>query len=513
MSLTDILSHHAAHFGDEVALEYDGVHTSWSELLQGTRQTAGALRRIGVGRGDVVAVLLHNSDRFLETMHAVSHLGAVFMPLNWRLAGPELAYIIDNATATVVISEAEFAPVLDAIRAELADATYVAVDGEVPQGWTDLRQTALDSAPVEVAEVLEPGDLLRLMYTSGTTSRPKGVMQTYGNLWAKCASQIAEYRMTHSAVGLACGPLYHVGTLDMTTTNLMYLGSRVHILRRFDAGAVLEAIERLRISHIWLAPAMVRAVVDHPDIDTRDLSSVEQIIDGGEKMPLPLIDRVLRAFPNAWFADGYGLTETMSGDTCLDKGKERDKLGSVGRPVLHTEIRVIGADGKGVPAGEPGEIIIRGPKTSPGYWRNDEATKAAFVDGWFHSGDLGVLDEDGYLFIVDRLKDVIVSGGENIASSEVERVLYEHASISEVAVVGGPDPRWIEVPVAYIALAKGCTATPEQLREHCEARLARFKVPKAFQIVDELPRNPSGKILKRDLRDRARDLLTPEGAA
>jgi fatty-acyl-CoA synthase len=513
MSLTDILSHHAAHFGDEVALEFDGVRTSWSQLLQGTRRTAGALRGIGVGRGDVVAVLLHNSDRFLEIMHAVSHLGAVFMPLNWRLAGPELSYIIDNATARVVISEAEFAPVLEAIHMELRDTQYVAVGPEVPAGWGDLRELTLAAAPVDEAEVMKDTDLLRLMYTSGTTSRPKGVMQTYGNLWAKCAAQIAEYRMTHDAVGLACGPLYHVGTLDMTTTNLMYLGARVHVLRRFDAAAVLESVERLRISHIWLAPAMVRAVVDHPDIDKRDLTSVEQIIDGGEKMPLPLIDRVLRAFPKAWFADGYGLTETMSGDTCLDKGKERDKLGSVGRPVMHTELRIVDALGHPVPAGERGEIIIRGPKVSPGYWRNDEATAAAHRDGWFYSGDLGVLDEDGYLFIVDRLKDVIVSGGENIASSEVERVLYEHGAVSEVAVVGRPDPRWIEVPVAYIALAEGQAVTTDQLREHCQERLARFKVPKVFHIVDALPRNPSGKVLKRVLRDQAQDELTSGNTA
>jgi acyl-CoA synthetase (AMP-forming)/AMP-acid ligase II len=277
----------------------------------------------------------------------------------------------------------------------------------------------------------------------------------------------------------------------------------VHVQRRFDAGRVLEAIERQRITHLWLAPAMVRAVVDDPAIDHRDLSSVAMIIDGGEKMPLPLIERVLQAFPNAWFADGYGLTETMSGDTCLDKGRERHKLGSVGRPVLHTEIRVVDETGQDVPAGERGEIIIRGPKTCAGYWRNEAATAESFRDGWFHSGDLGMLDEDGYLFVLDRLKDVIVSGGENIASSEVERVIYEHPAVREVAVVAGPHERWIEVPVAYVALVEGGELSIDQLREHCRSQLAGFKVPKQFHIVDELPRNPSGKILKRQLREQA----------
>jgi acyl-CoA synthetase (AMP-forming)/AMP-acid ligase II len=246
---------------------------------------------------------------------------------------------------------------------------------------------------------------------------------------------------------------------------------------------------------------MVRALVDHPDAAQRDLTSVRQIIDGGEKMPLPLIERVLTVFPNVWFADAYGLTETFSGDTCLDKGRERSKLGSVGRPVLHTEIRIVDDEGRELPPDEPGEIVIRGPKTCAGYWRNPEATAAVFRDGWFHSGDVGLLDEDGYLFIVDRLKDVIVSGGENIASSEVERVLYEHASVTEVAVVAGPHERWIEVPVAYVVTRAPVTA--EELDAHCRANLAAFKVPKAYHFIGELPRNPSGKVLKRELRDRA----------
>jgi acyl-CoA synthetase (AMP-forming)/AMP-acid ligase II len=506
MNLTDILVHHSAHFGTEVALEYEGRETTWDELLERTRHVAGALQALGVGRGDVVAVLLHNSDRFLEVMHAVSHLGAVLMPLNWRLAGPELAYILDDSTAGVLLSEAEFADTLAGIRGDVG-CRYVAATHPAPSGWTSLEDALATAAPVAHACEMQPADLLRLMYTSGTTSRPKGVMLTYGNLWAKCAAQIVEFRMTHDAVGLACGPLYHVGTLDMTTTNLMYLGARVHVQRRFDAAAVLAAIERHRVSHVWLAPAMVRALVDHPDVARRDLTSVRQIIDGGEKMPLPLIDRVLSTFPNAWFADAYGLTETMSGDTVLDKGRERRKLGSVGRPVLHTQVRVVDGEGRDVAPGERGEIVVRGPKTFAGYWRNQEATDAAFRDGWFHTGDLGVLDEDGYLFVVDRLKDVIVSGGENIASSEVERVLYEHPAVAEVAVVAGPHERWNEVPVAFVVATSAVEAS--ELEAHCRARLAAFKVPKAFHLVDALPRNPSGKVLKRELRDRAHASARP----
>jgi acyl-CoA synthetase (AMP-forming)/AMP-acid ligase II len=218
-------------------------------------------------------------------------------------------------------------------------------------------------------------------------------------------------------------------------------------------------------------------------------------------MPIPLIERIQRTFPSAWFADAYGLTETVSGDTFLDRESIVSKLGSVGRPCLHLELDVWDEDGRSLPPGERGEIVLRGPKVFKGYWRDPEATERAFAGGWFHTGDIGVRDDDGYLFIVDRLKDMIVSGGENIASSEVERVLYEHDAVLEVAVVARPDPRWGEVPVAFVALRDGASVTADELLDRCRAHLARFKVPKDITFIDALPRNPSGKVLKRELRD------------
>jgi acyl-CoA synthetase (AMP-forming)/AMP-acid ligase II len=247
---------------------------------------------------------------------------------------------------------------------------------------------------------------------------------------------------------------------------------------------------------------MVNAVLRVEDIDRYDLSSVRVLVDGGEKMPLQLIERVLRAFPNAWFADAYGLTETVSGDTFLDKGRVTEKLGSVGKPVLHTEIRIVDELDRPVAPGVHGEIVVRGPKVCKGYWRDAEATARAFRGGWFHTGDVGYLDDDGYLYVVDRLKDVIISGGENIASLEVERVIYSHDDVVEAAVVGSPHPRWNEVPVAYVVIRPGSTVGAEALDRFCAERLARFKSPKAFRFVDELPRNPSGKVLKRELRER-----------
>ncbi|MCW5835466.1 MAG: AMP-binding protein, partial [Labilithrix sp.] len=246
----------------------------------------------------------------------------------------------------------------------------------------------------------------------------------------------------------------------------------------------------------------VRAILDLPGIEGRDLSSVRVLIAGGEKMPIPLVERLERVFSSAWFADAYGLTETVSGDTFLDAASIRTKLGSVGRSCLYLELDIWDESGAPVGPGERGEVVLRGPKVFKGYWRDPEATAKAFAGGWFHTGDVGVKDADGYLYIVDRLKDMIVSGGENIASSEVERVLYEHEGVLEAAVIGRPDERWGEVPVAFVVVKPGKTATAEELIEHCRERLAKFKVPKGVTFVEALPRNPSGKVLKRDLRGR-----------
>jgi acyl-CoA synthetase (AMP-forming)/AMP-acid ligase II len=375
----------------------------------------------------------------------------------------------------------------------------VCASPEAPVGWTalpDLRVRHWGESRVPVAA----DDIHRLMYTSGTTGRPKGVMITHANLAWKNLAHIVEFGFTRDDLGLACGPLYHVGALDLTTTSLIAAGATTIIHRAFDAADVVEEIERSRVTAVWLAPAMVNAIMALPDIEQRDLSSVRVVINGGEKMPIPLIERVQRTFPRAWFADAYGLTETVSGDTFLDRDSIISKLGSVGRPCLFLDLDIWDQQGASVPAGERGEIVMRGPKVFKGYWRDPEATAAAFAGGWFHTGDIGVRDDDGYLYIVDRFKDMIVSGGENIASSEIERVLYEHDAVLEAAVVARPDDRWGEVPVAFVVLRDGGTATSDALLAHCRAQLARFKVPKEIVFLSALPRNPSGKVLKRELR-------------
>ena len=459
MNLSHVLAHHADRFAERTAITTDVEEVSYRDLYRRTRECAGALRKLGVERSDVVGVLLYNRIEFLELMCACAHLGAIFMPLNWRLAPPELAYIANHADARMLVSEPDLEGGFDELRGERGERIWVHLAG-AGERWQSLGAARRAAQPVAEPENVDRDDVMRLMYTSGTTSRPKGVMITYANLYWKCAAQVVELEITSADRGLACGPLYHVGALDMVTTNLLFIGGTTHVIPRFDVRAVLDAIERRSITLTWFAPAMINSVLAAPDLADRDLSSIRLIQNGGEKMPLPLIQKLVNAFPNAWFSDAYGMTETVSGDTYLDKGKMLDKLGSVGKPVIFTEVRIVDGDDQPLPPGRQGEIVMRGPKVCKGYWRDEEATARTMGDGWLHSGDIGVIDEDGCLYIVDRLKDLVIWGGENIASSEVERAVYEHEAVVEVAVVGSPHPRWNEVPVAYVVLREGAEVSP-----------------------------------------------------
>ncbi len=500
MSWCTVLEHHARRTPDRPLAIFGADVVTYAGMVEWAAAVAGGLDERGVGRGDVVGLLSYNNLEFLATIFAANHLGAVAMPVNWRLAAPELRYILEHSQARALVCGADLVDLADEATKGLVDQLVrVAIADTEPAGWESFAALAASTArPPRVP--MEGDDLHRLMYTSGTTGRPKGVMLTHANLAWKNSAHVAELGFTSADLGLACGPLYHVGALDLTTTSLVAVGATTIVHRVFEAAAVVDELERSRVTTVWLAPAMINAIMALPDIEERDLSSVRLIINGGEKMPIPLIERLQRTFPSAWFADAYGLTETVSGDTFLDRDSLVTKLGSVGRPCQYLELDLWDEHGASVPAGERGEVVLRGPKVFPGYWRDPEATETAFAGGWFHTGDVGVRDEDGYLFIVDRLKDMIVSGGENIASSEIERVLYEHESVVEAAVVGRPDERWGEVPVAYVVVAAGAPTTPDELVEHCRGQLAKFKVPKDVVLVDALPRNPSGKVLKRELR-------------
>jgi fatty-acyl-CoA synthase len=502
MSWLGVLEHHAKRTPDKALAVFGGDIVTYRGMVELSAALAAGLRRRGVGNGDIVGLLSYNNIEFLATIFGANYLGAIVMPLNWRLAAPELRFILEHSRARSLVCDAPLVELANQATKDLDGLVRVCISPTGVSDWERFADLSAESIPPTRAQV-QGDDIHRLMYTSGTTGRPKGVMITYANLAWKNYAHIAEFGFTGADVGLACGPLYHVGALDLTTTSLIAVGATTIIHPMFDAERVVDEIERSRVSTVWMAPSMVRAVLDLPDVEERDLSSVRLVIGGGETMPIPFIARLQRAFPAAWFADAYGLTETVSGDTFLDKASTTSKLGSVGRPCQYLEVDIWDEHGASLRAGERGEVVLRGPKVFKGYWRDPDATSAAFDGGWFHTGDIGLKDDDGYLYIVDRLKDMIVSGGENIASSEIERVLYEHESVLEVAVVGRPDTRWGEVPIAYVVLTKTATTTPEELVEHCREQLARFKVPKAVMLIDALPRNPSGKVLKRELRSQS----------
>jgi fatty-acyl-CoA synthase len=490
INLSSFIAFHARQSPARCALKYRGEEISYAAFHERIRLVGGWLSSRGIGAGDVVAVLMKNSAAFLDIAFAVSHIGAVFLPINFRLSADEVAYIVENSGARILIADQELA--CSAVGA----APVVLVDEAAQANATRLGSGAV---PV-VAHPRLPTDLMRLMYTSGTTDRPKGVMLSYQNIYWKSADQVMVLGLTRDTRLLVTGPLYHVGALDLPGIAVLWQGGMMSIQRDFDAAQCLAAIERDRLDGAWLAPVMTTALLACPTRDRHDVSSLRWAIGGGEKTPEARIRAFSQYFTNARYIDAYGLTETCGGDTFMEPGFEIAKIGSTGRAVPHVEIQIRDDTGSVLAAGAAGEICLRGPKITSGYWNDPEKTAAAFLGDWFRSGDIGYLDADGFLFLTDRKKDIIISGGENIASSEVERAIYEMLEIREVAVIGVPDERWGERPVAVVALAEGTTLDLTRLKEHCRTRLASFKIPKQLIIRDSLPRNPSGKVLKRVLR-------------
>ncbi|QBI18527.1 long-chain-fatty-acid--CoA ligase [Egibacter rhizosphaerae] len=488
-----VLDRAVQRFPDRVALVEGHERLTYRELAQRVHAVAAWLTKQGVGAGDRVGAVLTNRKEFLEVFFGVLRLGGVFVPINFRLAGPELAYIVEHSGLRVLFGEAP----------QLARL----------EGRTPLGVQVMQVPSEEYEELATPGpevplaprgefDLQRIMYTSGTTGHPKGVMIHHGAVWWKCLNQIVEFGLHADEVFLASGPLYHVGTLDLPGVGVLLQGGRIVILPQFDPVQVLKTIEAERVTCTFLAPSMMNRLLAEATFEQHDRSSLRVIIDGSEKMPASLLERIPAAFPHSHFFDGFGMTETVTSDTFLPPRRLEEKLGSVGTETATMEVRVVDDEDRDVPAGEVGELLVRGPKLCLGYWRDPEATSKSFRNGWFHTGDMAIRDEDGDITIVDRKKDMIKSGGENIASVEIERVLYAHPDVLEAAVVARSDETWGEAPVAFVAPADGVELDQAALEAFCREQLAGFKVPKQFLTVDALPRNPSGKVLKRELRAR-----------
>ncbi|HYD71142.1 AMP-binding protein [Azospirillum sp.] len=494
VNLSAFIRYHALRTPDRLAVVYGEQRIGYADFHDRILRMAGFLAGRGIGEGDVVAAVMKNSAAFLELAFASSHLGAVFLPINFRLAPAEVAFITGNAGAKLVFADEELAALVEGDgRAVLVDAAAQA----------DGRTLAGAGGPVPEMRVRTTQDLFRLMYTSGTTDHPKGVMHSYENFYWKCMDHVIGLGLTAQDRLLVVGPLYHVGAFDLPGIAVLWLGGMLCVLRDFDPDAALAAIERERLTGAWFAPVMVGRILAYPDRGRYDVTSLNWAIGGGERTPEQRIRDFTTLFTGARYVDAYGLTESCSGDTLMEAGREIAKIGSPGRALAHVEVQIRDDAGNVLPPGTPGEICLRGPKVTKGYWRDPDKTARSFFGDWFRTGDVGCLDADGFLFLTDRKKDMIISGGENIASSEIERVVFLLPEVSEVAVIGVPDERWGEVPAAYIVLKDGATLDAATLERHCRAHLAGFKVPKHLVIRDALPRNPSGKVLKRVLRDPA----------
>jgi len=490
VNLSSFVLAHALRTPERIALVYGADRITYQEFARRIVTIGGWLEARGIGENDVVAVLMKNSAAFLELAFAVSHIGAIFLPINFRLAGDEVTYILENADAKLLFVD-------DALKLNAKGAKALEIVDATAQ--RDASTLCAASAPAPM-RVRKPADLFRLMYTSGTTDRPKGVIHSYENFYWKSMDHVNALGLSKDSRLLVAGPLYHVGAFDLPGIAVLWAGGLLCIHRDFDPAAVLASIEAEALDCAWLAPVMTSSLLGYPERERYDVSSLRWVIGGGERTPEARIRAFSSYFRNGRYIDGYGLTESCSGDTLMEEGREIEKIGSTGRALAHVQIEIRDDAGRTLGPRAEGEICLRGPKVAQGYWRDPERTAKAFFDDWFRTGDVGYLDEEGFLFLTDRKKDMIISGGENIASSEVERVILELTAVREVAVIGVPDDRWGERPVAFVALEPGAELDFETLEAHCRAKLAGFKTPKELFIRDSLPRNPSGKILKRALR-------------
>ncbi len=451
--------------------------------------------RLNVARGDRVAVLALNTTDTLEVQFACFRIGAVFLPLNTRLTVPELQFIVGDASPRIMIHDADLAEVA------LTVAKLCNVSSALLLGAGGSYEAAIAAShPLDRAEAVTLDDISTIMYTSGTTGQPKGAIITHGMTFWNCVNLGGPAYISPSSVLLTVLPLFHTGGLNCYTNPVLHAGGTVLIMRAFDPGTALQLISdpSVGINQFFGVPAIYQFMSQHPSFATADFSRLAIGGVGGAPMPVPLL-KVWEARGVA-LQQGYGMTETSPAVLTLDKEDAARKAGSSGKPVLHTEVRIVRPDGTDAKVGELGELWVRGPNVTPGYWNRPDANASSFTDGWLHTGDATRVDEEGYYYIVDRWKDMYISGGENVYPAEVESVLHQLAAVAEAAVIGIPNEQWGEVGMAIVAIKPGHTLTPAEIHEHCQVNLARFKCPRLIEFVDALPRNATGKIHKPTLR-------------
>lgn len=485
-----ILRRAAAKFPDRLAVTFEGRSHTYRELDTAVTRAARRLIAMGLNKGDRVAAYGVNSDAYVVAFLACARAGLVHVPINYALVGDELQYLLAQSGARAVLVDPALAATLDSVRGALTIEHVISLP--------DVLDADGDGSELEPAA--DSADLAQLLYTSGTTSKPKGAMMSHGALVAEYVSCVIALGFGQDDDPLLVMPMYHSAGMHVFMLPYLSVGATVRLMRRPDVAEILRRIEEEKIKSLFLAPTVWVPLANHPDLETRDLSSLKKAHYGSSIMPVTVLTRLRERYPDIEFFNCFGQSEIGPLATVLQPAEHEARPASCGRAVFFVETRVVDADGHDVPDGEPGEVLYRSPQLCDGYWNNPEATADAFSDGWFHSGDLVTRDAEGFITVVDRIKDVINTGGILVASREVEDAIYTHTAVAEVAVIGTPDDRWIEAVTAVVVLKDGHQLSAGELIDHVKGRIAPFKVPKTVTFVDELPRNQSGKLLKRALR-------------
>jgi fatty-acyl-CoA synthase len=511
-SIGDLLRRSAKRAGDKTAIVCGATRWTYAELDGLCNRLGRGLRGLGVGRGDRVALLSRNSHAFVAMRFALARIGAVLVPINFMLNPEEIRFILTSSGATILAVGPDFVDVGRAAAEGTRVGRLVWLPGEEPsspaEGLTAFDDL-LENKASPLDEPVDSRDLAQIIYTSGTESLPKGAMLTHEAVMWQYVSCIVEGGMESGDLALHAMPLYHCAQLDVFLGPAIYLGATNIVIGKPAADLILSLIASHRVTSFFAPPTIWIAMLRSPAFDRTDLSSLRKGYYGASIMPVEVLRELQRRLPQVRLWNFYGQTEIAPLATVLKPEDQLRKAGSAGKPALNVETRVVTPDMKDVAPGEIGEIVHRSPHLMSGYYNDPDKTAAAFAGGWFHSGDLATVDDEGYITVVDRVKDMIKTGGENVASREVEETIYRLPQVSEVAVVGLPDPRWVEAVTAVIVVKDGEALSTETVLDHCAQSMAHFKAPKRVIFVDSLPRNPSGKLLKRELRQRYLEAPAP----
>jgi acyl-CoA synthetase (AMP-forming)/AMP-acid ligase II len=504
-----ILTRNAIKFPAKTAIVHEDIRLTFKEFNERVNRLANALLKKGLNKGDRIGVLVHNCHQFMEIYFAAAKTGGIFCPYNNHLKQWEMKDIIDYSTPRFLFVDADFGAMVSALKPDLPFVEqFIAVRPSDVPFMEDYEAFLSKGESDEPAAEVREDDVLSIIFTAGTTGKPKGAMRTHRHLMADAVASVIELRVEYDEKVLITFPMYHVACEDNIVRH-SFMPNTFYIKREggFNPEEILEYIAREGITRCQMVPTMVHSFLQVPDIKRFDLSSLRLILYAAAPMPVELLKRALEVFP-CGFAQLYGQTESgpfttvlKPEDHILDGSEKRlQRLASSGKPAINYEIRIVDEDDNDVPLGEVGEIIGRSEAMMIGYWQMPEETAKKLRNGWLHTGDLGRLDEDGYVYIVERKNDLIISGGVNVYPREIEEILYQHPAVSEASVVGLPDEHWGEIVKAVIVLKAGATATEDEIKEFCGKRLAGYKKPKSVEFWKELPKSPQGKILKKEIR-------------